>query len=178
MLQQLLNFHSGRPVYCFPLLFCLQSCPWEGWVSDGEEVGTDGSDRGMFILDVHVVPPYPTENSPSPLHSEGCTKHFCVFRGSCADIASGSLRAIGRLRCGHSLLKPSLTQTSYFPLMGSSRLGCDLGIVCRHPVPFVCSSVPQWYWWCYGRALTLCLKKFLHSIYLLSLWLLVVPNGM
>lgn len=80
-LQQLLNFLLGRPVYCFPLLFHLQSCSWEGWVSDGKEVGSDGSDRGMFMLDFHAVPLYPIENSPSPLHSKSCIKHLCVFGG-------------------------------------------------------------------------------------------------
>ena len=54
-LQQPLNFHLGRPVCCFPLLFHLQSCLWEGWVSDGEEVGSNGSDRNMFILEFCVV---------------------------------------------------------------------------------------------------------------------------
>lgn len=54
------------------------------------------ADRGMFMLDFHV---YPMENSPSPLHSESCIKHLCVWRErlSCADIPTGSSCAIGRL---------------------------------------------------------------------------------
>lgn len=75
------QFLFGQACLCFPLLFHLQSCPWEGWVSDGEEVGSDGSDRGMFMLDFHVVPLYPMENRPSPLHSESCIKPLCVFGG-------------------------------------------------------------------------------------------------
>lgn len=59
----------------------IHSCPWEGWVSDVEEVGSDSSDRGMFVLDFHVVPLYPMESSPCLLHSEGCIKHLCVFGG-------------------------------------------------------------------------------------------------
>lgn len=80
-LQQPLYFHLGRPAYYFSLLFQLQSCPWEGWVSAGEEVGSDSSDRCMFMLDFHVVPLYPVENSPYSLHSEGCIKCLCVLEG-------------------------------------------------------------------------------------------------
>lgn len=122
--QQLLNFHLGRPVYCFPLLFHLQCCPWEEWVSDGEEVGSDGSDRGMFMLDFHVVPLYPKENSTSPLHSEGYVKHLCVLggKGWVVPILPLAHRVQLGDRCIHSFLPLSLTRISCLPLMGLSHL--------------------------------------------------------
>lgn len=186
-LQQPLNFHLGRPVYCFPLLFHLQSCPWEEWVSDGEEVGSDGSDRGMFMLDFHVVPLYPMENGPSPLHSEGCIKRLCVFGGK--GWVMPILPLARHVRLGGS----DVVILFYHPhwLTSPACLWWDWAMLAQlcpgNPLQawisssFVSTSAPSWHCPCYDRALAPNLKKFLCWIYLLSAWLgkllLVAPTA-
>lgn len=182
-LQQLLTSHSDRPVYCFPPLSHLQPCQWEGWISDREEVGSNGPDRDMFLLDFHVVPLYLMENGPSPPHSEGHMKHLCVFGEKNWIVPILLLAHYVRLG-GSDVVIPF-----YHPhwLRAPACLWWDWAVL-AHLWPgnhlqawiyssFVSTSASPLYCPCYERAQSL--KKFLHWIYLLSAWLgkllLVVP---
>lgn len=129
-LQQLLNFLLGRLVYCFPLLFHLQSCPWEGWVS---KWWGGGGQRWLWQRDVYAGLSCCSsvsngEQFISPAQWELHKASLCVWRErlSCAHIPTGSSCAIGRLWCTHSFLPPSLTQISCLSVMGLSSLGSAL----------------------------------------------------